>query len=116
IVSEVYTVEIIKSLSEEAKDKLDAANYTNIHFRCADGGEGWKEQAPFDSILVTAAAENIPKALSAQLKTGGRMVIPLGGAGEVQILYVLEKTEDGLEAKPGIAVRFVPMTGQSQIP
>ena len=116
IVSEVYSVEIIKSLSEEAKGKLDAAGYTNIHFRCADGGEGWEEQAPFDSILVTAAAENIPKTLSTQLKTGGRMVIPIGGAGEVQTLYVLEKTEDGLKAKPGIAVRFVPMTGSSQIP
>jgi protein-L-isoaspartate(D-aspartate) O-methyltransferase len=116
IVSEVYTVEIIKSLLDEAKDKLDAAGYTNIHFRCADGGEGWKEQAPFDSIVVTAAAQNIPKALSTQLKTGGRMVIPVGDAGEVQTLYVLEKTADGLEAKPGIAVRFVPMTGSSQIP
>jgi len=115
IVSEVYTVEIIESLLEEAKGKLDAAGYTNIYFRCADGGEGWEEQAPFDSIVVTAAAQKIPKLLSAQLKTGGKMVIPIGGAGEVQTLYVLEKTENGLEAKPSIAVRFVPMTGSSQL-
>lgn len=114
IVSEVYTVEIIESLLEEAKLKLDAAGYTNIYFRCVDGGEGWEEQAPFDSIVVTAAAQNIPNPLVAQLKTGGRMVIPIGGVNEVQTLYVLEKTENGIEAKPGIAVRFVPMTGSSQ--
>jgi protein-L-isoaspartate(D-aspartate) O-methyltransferase len=113
IVKKVYTVEIIKSLLEEAKLKLDAAAYSNIYFRCADGGEGWKKYAPYDGIIVTAAAKTIPEKLVAQLKIGGRMVIPIGEANEVQTLYVLEKTKDGVEAKPDIAVRFVPMTGSS---
>ncbi len=112
IVSEVYTVEIIKSLADEARRKLDAAGYANIHFRCADGNEGWKEHAPFDGIVVTAAAVKIPEVLVTQLKTGGKMVIPLGGTNEIQTLSVLEKTKEGVEIKPGIAVRFVPMTGK----
>ena len=116
IVSEVYTIEIIDPLLEEAERRLSVMGYRNIHFRCADGAEGWKKAAPFDSIVVTAAAKNVPKALVSQLKTGGRMVIPIGEANEVQTLYVLEKTVKGIEAKPGIAVRFVPMTGSSQNP
>jgi len=116
IVKEVYTIEIIESLLKKAKLKLDDAAYSNIYFRCADGGEGWQEKAPFDSIVVTAAAKNIPSLLVEQLKIGGRMVIPIGGVNEVQTLYVLEKTDNGIEAKPGIAVRFVPMTGSSQKP
>ncbi len=109
IVSEVYTVEIIKALSEEAQRKLTGMGYKNIHFRCGNGSEGWKEQAPFDAIVVTAAAAKIPKALSSQLRKGGRMVIPVGGAGEVQILYILEKTDEGVKIETGIAVRFVPL-------
>lgn len=116
IVKEVYTVEIIESLLKKAKLKLEGVGCTNIYFRCGDGGEGWKEKAPFDSIVVTAAAKTIPCALVEQLKTGGRMVIPIGGVYEVQTLYVLEKTVDGIEVKPNIAVRFVPMTGSSQNP
>ena len=116
IVSEVYTVEIIEPLLEEAKLKLDGAGYLNIYFRCADGAKGWKEQAPFDSIIVTAAAQNIPRPLVAQLKTGGRLVVPIGEVDEVQTLYVLKKTDKGIEAQANIAVRFVPMTGSSQNP
>lgn len=116
IVSEVYTIEIIEPLLEEAERKLSVMGYRNIHFRCADGAEGWNEEAPFDNIVVTAAAQNIPRNLVAQLKTGGRMIIPIGKVNEVQTLYVLEKTEKGIEAKPGIAVRFVPLTGSSQNP
>lgn len=116
IVREVYTIEIIEPLLEEAERKLSVMGYRNIHFRCADGAEGWKKEAPFDSIIVTAATQKIPKALVAQLKTGGRMLIPIGKVNEAQTLYVLEKTERGIEAKPGIAVSFVPMTGSSQNP
>jgi len=114
IVREVYTIEIIKSLLEEAKMKLDAAGYSNIHFRCADGCEGWGKYAPFDAIVVTAAAETVPKQLISQLKIGSRMVIPVGKVNEVQTLYVMEKKDNGIEAEPSIAVRFVPMTGASQ--
>lgn len=109
IVKLVYTVEIIKSLADEAQRKLDAAGYSNISFRCADGAEGWAEHAPFDGIVVTAAAAKIPELLVAQLKMGGKMIIPLGDSGQVQTLSVLEKTKEGVEIKPGIAVRFVPM-------
>ena len=114
IVSEVYTIEIIEDLLEKAERKLCVIGYRNIHFHSGDGALGWKDKAPFDSILVTAAAKKIPKDLVSQLKIGGRMVIPIGGADEVQTLYVLEKTRRGVEAKPGISVRFVPLTGKSQ--
>lgn len=114
IVSEVYTIEIIEDLLEKAERKLCVIGYRNIHFHSGDGALGWKDKAPFDSILVTAAAKKIPKDLVSQLKIGGRMVIPIGGADEVQTLYVLEKTRKGVEAKPGISVRFVPLTGKSQ--
>ena len=114
IVSEVYTIEIIEDLLEKAERKLCVIGYRNIHFHSGDGALGWKAKAPFDSILVTAAAKKIPKNLVSQLKIGGRMVIPIGGDNEVQTLYVLEKTRKGVEAKPGISVRFVPLTGKSQ--
>jgi protein-L-isoaspartate(D-aspartate) O-methyltransferase len=114
IVREVYTIEIIEALLEKAERSLSVMGYNNIHFRGADGASGWKAKAPFDSIIVTAAAQKIPKNLVAQLKIGGRMIIPIGGADEVQTLYVLEKTRKGIEAKPDIPVRFVPMTGKLQ--
>ncbi len=114
IVKEVYTIEIIEDLLEKAERKLCVIGYRNIHFHFGDGALGWKSKAPFDSIIVTAAARKIPRNLVAQLKLGGRMVIPIGGADEIQTLYVLEKTRKGMEAKPGISVRFVPLTGKSQ--
>ena len=114
IVSEVYTIEIIDALLEKAERKLSVIGYRNIHFHSGDGALGWKDKAPFDSIVVTAAARKIPKNLISQLKVGGRMVIPIGGIDEVQTLYVLEKTRKGIEAKPGISVRFVPLTGKLQ--
>jgi len=116
IVSEVYTIEIIEDLLEKAERKLCVIGYRNIHFHSGDGALGWKSKAPFDSVVVTAAAKKIPKELISQLKLGGRMVIPIGGADEVQTLYVLEKTRKGVEAKPGISVRFVPLTGKLQSP
>ncbi|MBU8902222.1 MAG: protein-L-isoaspartate(D-aspartate) O-methyltransferase [Victivallales bacterium] len=114
IVREVYSIEIIKELAEEAQDKL-GKTYSNIHFRCANGADGWKEQAPFDGIIITAATRNIPEALIEQLKVGGKMVLPIGGVDEVQTLSVLEKTEKGTKITPNIAVRFVPMVDSSQI-
>jgi protein-L-isoaspartate(D-aspartate) O-methyltransferase len=114
IVKEVYTVEIISSLTEEAQIILDELGYKNIRFRCADGGKGWEEEAPFDGIITTAAAPNIPKKLTDQLKIGGRMVIPVGPANSTQILYIIQRTESGLDIVPNIAVRFVPMTGTAQ--
>jgi protein-L-isoaspartate(D-aspartate) O-methyltransferase len=114
IVSEVFTIEIVPELAVAAQEKLSVLGYTNIHCRSADGGVGWAEEAPFDGIIVTAAARVIPTPLIAQLKVGGRMVIPCGDADAVQTLAVVVKTIDGTEFIPNISVRFVPMTGQSQ--
>jgi protein-L-isoaspartate(D-aspartate) O-methyltransferase len=114
IVKEVYTVEIIEELYDSASRKLQEIGYDNIHCLRGDGGEGWPEHAPYDGIIITAAAKRIPKALIEQLKIGGRMVLPLGRANLVQTLTVGTRTDDGLELESGIGVRFVPMTGASQ--
>ena len=114
IVKEVYTVEIIPELLEQAKDKLDKLEYKNIFFKASDGGGGWPEAAPYDGIIVTAAARLVPEQLFDQLKAGGRMVVPCGEPHEVQILTVYEKTADGCVAIPNIPVQFVPLTGATQ--
>ncbi len=110
IVSEVYTIEIVKELGERAKKDLGELGYGNIHVKLADGYYGWSEHAPFDAIVVTAAAEYIPPALVEQLKTGGRMIIPVGSNFMVQQLVLVEKTEDGVRTRSLMPVRFVPFT------
>jgi len=114
IVREVYTVEIIPALAERARANLEAMGYRNIHFRTGDGGLGWPEEAPFDGIIVTAAASVIPEQLIMQLKPGARMVIPLGNAFSVQSLNVVLREENGFKIKETIGVRFVPLTGATQ--
>ena len=90
---------------------LQELGYKNIVTRIGDGYDGWPAHAPFDSIIVTAAAPKVPPALVAQLKAGGRMVIPLGGAGDIQFLNVLVKNADGsTTTKSVLPVRFVPLT------
>lgn len=110
MVKEVFTIEISPALSKRAKQVLDGQGYTNIHHRVADGADGWSEKAPFDSIIVSAAANRIPRQLVKQLKVGGRMILPMGD--DDQILVLLEKNEDGLSSKESIGVRFVPMVGK----
>jgi len=114
IVKDVYTIEIIPALAERAKVNLEAMGYRNIHFRTGDGGLGWPEEAPFDGIIVTAAAGVIPEQLMMQLKEDACMVIPLGGASTVQSLSVVVREEDGFKIKETIGVRFVPLTGVTQ--
>ncbi|MFH1957438.1 MAG: protein-L-isoaspartate(D-aspartate) O-methyltransferase [bacterium] len=109
IVKEVYTVEIIPSLSERAQDTLKKLGYKNVLFKTGDGFLGWEEFAPFDGIIVTCAPEEIPPALVAQLKEGGKMVIPVGVS--FQKLQVVEKIKGKIEIIDNISVRFVPMTG-----
>jgi len=107
----VYTIEIIEPVGRNAAALLQQLGYTNIHTRIGDGYNGWPERAPFDAIMVTAAATQIPPALVAQLKPGGRMVIPVGGQGEVQILQVMVKQVDGsISTQRSLPVRFVPLT------
>jgi protein-L-isoaspartate(D-aspartate) O-methyltransferase len=110
IVSRVYSIEIIASLGNEARKRLEGLGYGNIEVRIGDGYAGWPERAPFDGIVVTAAAPRVPQALVDQLKTGGRMVIPVGGEGEIQYLKLLTKRADGgVDEKRVIPVRFVPL-------
>ncbi|MGH8691265.1 MAG: protein-L-isoaspartate(D-aspartate) O-methyltransferase [Burkholderiales bacterium] len=109
IVARVYTIEIIASLGNAAARRLEELGYRNIEVRIGDGYAGWPEKAPFDGIVVTAAAPRVPQALVDQLKTGGRMVIPVGGAGEIQYLKLLTRRADGgVDEKRVLPVRFVP--------
>ena len=110
IVQSVYTVEIIPSLGEEARRRFEELGYTNVESRIGDGYQGWEEHAPFDAILVTAAPEEIPPPLIAQLKPGGVLVIPVGERGGVQTLMRVEKAQDGTTVSRSlIPVRFVPL-------
>ena len=112
IVPEVYTIEILPELQEKASAVLAKLGYRNIHFRTGDGYMGWPEHAPFDSIIVTAAPEDVPQPLIDQLKEGGRLVIPVGVIS--QELMVITKEKDGITRRSTIPVRFVPMTGKAQ--
>ena len=113
IAKEVYSIEILKPLCELSKDNLSKLSYKNIHLRCGDGYRGWKEEAPFDAILVAAAPEYIPEPLKEQLSSGGSMVIPVGKY--YQELIVLKKDKNGSFSEEKILpVRFVPMTGEAQ--
>ncbi len=112
LVDRVYTIEIIEELGQQAADRFQRLGYSNIDARIGDGYYGWEQEAPFDSIMVTAAADQIPPPLIKQLKKGGRMVIPLGGRFQVQQLMLIEKTEEGkLTTRQILPVRFVPLTG-----
>ena len=114
IVAEVYTIEIIPDLAETARRQLDDLGYENVTVRTGDGYRGWPEKAPFDSIVVTAAPDDVPPTLLEQLKPGGRLVIPVGSAE--QQLIRLTRREKGFERESLLPVRFVPMTGKAQHP
>ena len=111
LVAKVYTIEIVEPVAKQGAANLAAAGYQNVHTRIGDGYHGWPEAAPFDGILVTAAAPEVPPDLVQQLKPGGRLVIPVGGRWDVQELLVIVKNEDGsTTTKNTIPVRFVPLT------
>ena len=108
LVKKVYSIEIIPELAEQAKERLKKLGYMNIEILVGDGYKGWPQEAPFDAIIVTAAAGEVPQELLKQLKPGGRLVIPIGDF--YQELYCITKKEDGtFEKKNIIPVRFVPM-------
>ena len=110
IVRHVYSIEILESLAVTARKNLEQLYYKNIEILVGDGYQGWPEKAPFDAILVTAAAPQVPPALVAQLKPGGRMVIPVGSSGGVQYLKLIEKRADGgVDERRILPVRFVPL-------
>lgn len=107
IVDQVYTIEIVGPLADEARAHLKKQGYTNITVRHGDGYRGWPEHAPFDKIIVTAAPPEVPPRLVEQLKVGGRMVLPVGEG--YQQLIVLTKTDQGVVTETLFPVRFVPM-------
>jgi len=109
LAAEVRTVELLPELAAAAREKLAGLGYKNIDFRVGDGAAGWPEEAPFDAIVVTCAAREVPPALGGQLKEGGRLVIPVGEGS--QDLRLVRKTAAGLETTSICSVRFVPLVG-----
>lgn len=110
ITDSVYTIEIIKGLYETAKTRLSEIGYSNIQIKHADGYYGWEEYAPFDAIVVTAAAEYIPPPLINQLKDGGKMIIPVGSPFKVQSLMLVKKKDGKTTTSNLMPVRFVTFT------
>ncbi len=108
IVDDVYTIEIVEPLGKASAALLSRLGYSNVHVRIGDGFAGWPEKAPFDAIVVTAAAGELPPPLFAQLKEGGRMVIPLGKPGSVQTLVLITKIKGKAVRRSLLPVRFVP--------
>lgn len=112
LVQEVYTIEIVEPLATRATETLKANGYRNVEVRAGDGYYGWESHAPFDAIIVTAAASHVPPPLIQQLKRGGRMLIPLGSSFLPQHLVLVEKDmRDRVRTRELLPVQFVPLTG-----
>ncbi|MCH7554451.1 MAG: protein-L-isoaspartate(D-aspartate) O-methyltransferase [Proteobacteria bacterium] len=110
LVARVYTIEIVEPLGSAARRRLARLGYDNVEVRIGDGYDGWAEHAPFDAIMVTAAASHVPPPLLGQLKPGGRLVIPVGDRFFTQQLILIEKRDDGaLTTTQVLPVRFVPL-------
>jgi protein-L-isoaspartate(D-aspartate) O-methyltransferase len=113
LVKHVYSTEIVEPLATAARERLQRLGYTNVEVSTADGYHGWVEHAPYDGIVVTAAAAAIPDPLVEQLKPGGRLVIPVGLPYSYQELMLVEKSEDNaIHTKNILGVAFVPLTGE----
>jgi len=108
----VYTVERIPELGQSARTKLEALGYNNISYRIGDGSDGWSEHAPYDRIIVTAAAERMPQELLDQLKQNGIMVIPIGPRGLQQLMFVKKSPDGEIRTQSVEYVRFVEMKGK----
>ena len=106
----VYTIEIVEPLARRAESDLKRLGYTNVVVRAGDGYKGWPEAAPFDAIIVTCAPDHVPQPLVDQLKEGGRMILPVGPAGDQELL-VLQKKDGRVQRRAVLPVLFVPMTG-----
>ncbi len=112
--AEVYTIEIVETLAKSAAERLKRLGYEKVKVTCGDGYLGWKEHAPFDAVMVTCAVEPVPPPLLEQLKPGGRLVVPLGAAGETQMLVVLRKDAKGnVTRRDVVPVAFVPLVRES---
>ena len=104
----MYTIEIVPALGERARATLKRLGYSNVQTKIGDGYQGWPERAPFDAIIVTAAPDHIPPALIAQLRPGGRLVIPVGRADQ-QLTVSVKQADGTATATAAGAVRFVPL-------
>ena len=109
IAGRVFSIEILEGLASAARKNLEDLQYDNVEILVGDGYKGWPEKAPFDGIVVTAAAPRVPQALVDQLKPGGRLVIPIGGNGEMQWLKLVTRRAGGYDEKRILPVRFVPL-------
>lgn len=105
----VYTIELIDELMAIGKRRLGRLGYRNLHFRLGDGGQGWRDRAPFDKIIVTAAPELIPSALIEQLRPGGRMVIPAGEPGDQRLLLLEKAAGNQVRTADLLRVKFAPL-------
>jgi len=115
IEAEVYSVEIVEWLATSAEERLKRLGYGKVKVKCGDGYVGWKEHAPFDGVMVTCAVEPVPPPLIEQLKAGGRLVVPLGEAGDTQMLAVLTKDAKGNVSRRDVApVLFVPLVREEK--
>ncbi len=113
IAAEVFTIERIAPLADRARRTLQSLGYTNVHVRCGDGTLGWPAESPFDGIIVSAGAPDVPASLRHQLKLGGRMVIPVGAGRSYQELVLVTRVEENeWTSEDMIAVRFVPLVGE----
>ena len=115
LAAKVYTIEIVEPLGKKAAQTLQRLGYKNVQVKIGDGYQGWPEHAPFDAVIVTCAPDHVPQPLVEQIKEGGRIIIPVGPAGD-QTLYLLEKKNGRLEQRNVLPVSFVPMTGEASRP
>lgn len=111
LVPHVFTIEIVEPLAKQAEVMLTELGYLNVTIRVGDGYQGWKEEAPFDAIIVTAAPDHVPEPLLTHLVVGGRMILPVGRV--IQDLLLITRTKEGYQRTNVATVRFVPMTGEA---
>lgn len=110
--AELYTVELLAELQKQAKERLRGLGYHNIHYKVGDGSLGWAEHAPYDRIMVTAAAKRMPLPLIEQLAPGGIMIIPVGPSGWQELMQVTKDNEGNIEQKKLLDVAFVELVGK----
>jgi protein-L-isoaspartate(D-aspartate) O-methyltransferase len=116
LVGEVYTIELLPELAETARKRLERLGYRNVHVKAGDGYLGWPDKGPFDAVVVTCGAKEVPEPLFEQLKPGGKMVIPVGDVREGQTLRVITRGPGGKrEVRDLLPVRFVPLRRAGEV-
>jgi protein-L-isoaspartate(D-aspartate) O-methyltransferase len=111
LVRKVYSIEVIPELAAEAEERLRRLGYHNVSVKAGDGNAGWPEHAPYDGIIITAAAATVPQALLAQLRSGGRMVIPVGDSGGQELILIERSVAGAISERRVLPVAFVPLVG-----